>query len=333
MSLETMASRLTGWLPRFPKGEAYNIVNDAWTDIRNDRLWSFQLVEDSISTPNLINVGTFTTVQGTNTVTANATASAAITGLTNPLLTQRQFRITSGGIYSIIAADFTNPNAVVLTLDRTYTDPSGAGQSYQIYQCYFPAPVADFKRWIDWRDLTNGDWLSIYQTRREVNMGAPQRLYFTFPHWVLPFGYDQRGAGTANPSATIGYPWYELYPNPLSVVSYMRWWVRTGAELVNTSDTVPYPITDKLVIARAQMLGCRWCESNRDPAIPRGQAADYKFLYEAAAKEYSIELKLIGLKDRDLTDLFLSRIPRPNRTGINRLPYYSTISGRAYYGG
>lgn len=333
MSLESIASRLTGWIPRLPKSEAYNLVGDAWTDIRNDRLWSFQLVEDSVSTPNVINVGTCTAMQGSNQVTLDSVASAAVTGLTLPLLTQRQFRITSGAIYSIIAADFTVPAAVVLTLDRLYTDPTAAGSSYQIMWCYVTPPVADFKRWIDWRDMTNGDWLSIYMTRRELNMGDPQRLYYTFPHWVVGMGVDNRGAGTQTPSATLGYPMYELYPNPLSVISYMRWWIRSGADLVNLSDTAPYPITDKLLQARAMMLACRWAESNRDPSIPRGQAADYKFLYQSAAAEYALELKLIGLKDRDLVDLFLAQIPRERTVGLNRLPYYSTISGRAYYGG
>jgi hypothetical protein len=328
MALENMASRLTGYFPRMPKSEAYNIVNDAWTDIRTDRLWSFQLVEDSIATPNVINVGTFTTVQGTNTVTADASASVVIAGLTNPFITLRQFRITSGGIYSIVAADFTVPTAVVLTLDRIYTDPSANSQPYQIYQCYFAAPVPDFKRWIDWRDLTNGDWLSIYNTRREINMGDPQRLYFTFPHWVLPFGQDLRPG-----SSTLGYPLSELYPNPLSYVSYMRWWIRSGADLINPQDTLPYPMQEDLVFARSRMKACEIAEYTRDPSVPRGQSADYKFIYGAAKSEYDTLLKKVGFKDRDITDIFLSRIRRDGTTGLNRLAYYSSLSGRAYMGG
>jgi hypothetical protein len=324
VSLETIASRLVGWMTKLPKSEAYNLVNDAWTDVRNDRLWSFQLAEDSISTPNVINVGTFTTVQGTNTVTADATATTALTGITNPLITQRQFRITSGGIYNIIAA---SGSPLVLTLDRTYSDPTGTGQSYQVYQCYFPAPVPDFKRWLDWRDLTNGQWLSVYLTRREVNFGDPQRLYFTFPMFVLPFDTDQRQG-----SATFGNLMFELYPNPLSQVSYMRYWLRTGADLVNPSDTLPYPMTDKLILERSKVLAVRWSETNRDPSIPRGQGANYQFLHTAGEKDYLRELKLIGLKDRDLVDLFLTKLPGRGSEIVGRLPYYSTIAGRAYSG-
>lgn len=330
-SLERMASKLVGWVPRLPKSEAYNMVNDAWMDIRNDRIWSFQLLEDGINTPAVVNVGTFTVNLGQDTVTANAAASAAITTLTNPLLTQRQFRVQGYSIYNIIAADFTAPAAVILTLDRIYRDPSGVGLPYQIYQAYYPAPVADFKRWLDWRDMVNGEWLEVHSTRRDVDMGDPQRLYYSFPHWVLPFGEDLRGNGTPTPSATLGFPWYELYPNPLSPISYMRWGLRTGADLVNLDDAPPYPITGKLISARARMLAYQWAESNRDPSIPRGQTADYKFLSQAAGAEFTRELRLIGFKDRDLVDLFLARLVRDN--GPTRLPYYSTLLGRAFSGG
>jgi hypothetical protein len=336
MALENIASRLTGYFPKLAKSEAYNLANDAWTDIRNDRLWSFQLVEDSIATPNLLNAGSFTTVQGTSIVTADATASAAIIALTGlPFITQRQFRITNGGIYNIVGVDATIPAAVVLTLDRIYTDPSGVNQPYQIYQCYFPAPVPDFKRWLDWRDLTNGDWLSIYMTRREVNWGDPQRLYFTFPHWVVPFQTDMRRDTAGNPYATFGSMLYELYPNPLSYVSYMRYWVRKGSDLVQPQDAVPYPMTDDIVLAKAKMNAATLAESNRDPSVGRGQSADYKFIYQAAEKEYGTKLKIVGLADRDLVDNFLLRLPRALRDGNNfdRLPYYSSISNRAYYGG
>ena len=333
MALENIASKLVGWVAKLPKEEAYNIANEAWLDIRNNRLWSFQLGEDSINTPAVVNSGFFSTTLGSNTVTADAVASAAITGLNTPFITQRQFRVQGLSIYSIINADFTVPTAVVLTLDRVYSDPTGTGpaQPYQIFQAYFAAPVADFKRYIDWRDMINGFWLDVHSTRREMNMGDPQRLYYDFPYWVVGFQSDQRGAGTPFPSSTLGYPMHELYPNPLAALSYMRWWVRTGADLVNPSDTVPYPMTDKLVSARARMLAYQWAEGNRDATIPRGQVADYKFLYQAAEKEFNWELRIIGLKDRDLVDMFVTRIVRLDNTG-RRLPYYSSLLGRAYAG-
>jgi hypothetical protein len=331
MAFENMAARLVGWVSKLSKDEAYNIVNDAWLDIRNNRLWSFQLGEDGINTPNVINTGSATVVLGTSTVILDAVASAAITGISNPLLTARQFRAQGFSIYSILTADFTIPTAVVLTLDRVYSDPSGVSLPYQIYQAYYPAPVADFKRYIDWRDMVNGFWLDVTSTRREINIGDPQRLYYDFPYWVVGNGIDNRGAGTGTPSATLGFPWHELYPNPLSQISYMRWWTRTGVDLVNPSDTLPYPMTEKLVSARARMLAYQWAEGNRDPSVPRGQTADYKFLYQAASTEYEIELRLVGLKDRDLVDMFLTRVLRQDDTG-RRLPYYSTLLNRAYSG-
>lgn len=330
MALENMASNLVGWLPRLAKTEAYNLVNDAWMDVRNDRIWSFQLLEDGINSPSVITTGTFTCVLGSSTVTANAAASTAITGVNNPSLTQRQFRVQGNSIYSIIAADFTAPAAVVLTLDRPFTDPAGVGLPYQIFQSLFPAPVSDFKRWIDWRDMTNGTWLDVHNTRREANIGDPQRLYYGIPASVLSYGTDQRGTGTTTPSSTLGYPLYELYPNPLAPISYMRWGLRRGADLIQTSDTLPFPLTEDLVNFRARYLGCQWAEANRDPTVPRGQAADYKFLCQAAEANYKQELRQIGLVDRDIVDLFITRIRRCDES--RKLPYYSTLLSRAYSG-
>jgi hypothetical protein len=317
MSLETIASRLTGYAAKLAKSEAYNIVNDAWTDIRNNRIWSFQLGEDGVASPGVIQAGTVTATLGSPTVTLDATATTALTGLTNPFISQRQFRIQGYSIYNIISLAGST-----LTLDRNFIDPAGAGLSYQCYQCYYTAPVADFKRWLDWRDMTNGQWLSIYESRRMVNIQDPKRLYFSFPYWVVDYQPDRR-TGTSTP----GWMQYELYPNPLSVVSYMRWWLRTYPDLVQPSDAVPYPITDKLLFARARMRAYQWMEANKSPDMARGAGADYKFLTTAAETEYEAELKEVGKKDRDLCELFLSRIPK---NSVGKMAYYSSIIGRAY---
>lgn len=309
---------MTGYVTNLPKSEAINLVNDAWTDIRNNRLWSFQLGEDGIASPAVIQTGTVTTTLGSATVTLDAAATTALTGVTNPLITQRQFRIQGYSIYNILSLVGST-----LTLDRPFIDPAGSGQSYLCYQCYYTSPVQDFKRWLDWRDMTNGQWLSIYESRREVNIGDPKRLYFAFPYWVLDYAVDTRAG-----SSTLGWPMYELYPNPLSVVSYMRWWVRFGPDLAQQpNETPPYPITDKLLFARSRMRGWAWAEANKKPDMPRGAGADYKFLASEAEAEYEEELKVIGKTDRDLIELFVSRIPRLN---IRKQPYYSTLVGRSF---
>ncbi len=252
----------------------------------------------------------------------NSAANTALNNLTLPFITVRQFRVQGYGIYNIIG--YSN-GAGTLTLDRIYTDPSGSSLPYQVYQAYYVSPVQDFKRYIDWRDMFNGEWLTVYGTRREANMGDPQRLYYSFPHWVLPYQTDQRPG-----SSTLGWPQIELYPNPLYQISYMRWWIRTGPDLVNPGDTVPYPITDKLLLARSRMLSYQWAENNKDPSLARGAGADYQFLTKAAGMEYERELKLVGKKDRDLVDLYWSRLP--NRDAVRKRPYYSSLIGRAYSG-
>jgi hypothetical protein len=318
-----MASELTGYLPKLSKELAFTLVNRAWSKIRDTGIWSFQLGESGILTPNVISTGTVTATIGSPTITCDTSATAALTGLSNPLLTQRQFRVQGYSVYSIIAA---SGSPLVLTLDRPYSDPpAGSSLPYMVYQAYYAPPVSDFKRWLDIRDMTNGCWIGIYETRREIDIGDPQRLYFTFPRWLVPYNLDSRAG-----SSTLGQMLYELYPNPLSQISYMTWWLRRGADLINPNDTLPSPITDDLILPRARVLAYEWAEANRDPSIARGQAADYKMLIGMANEMYQEKLKEIRKVDRDRIDLYLARIIR---FGPHRIPYYSTLANRSYYGG
>jgi hypothetical protein len=330
LAFEDMASELTGYLPRLAKDFAYTLVNRAWGKIRDDRIWSFQLGEDGMTTPNVITTGTFTVTLGSNIAIADSSATTALSGLFTPsLLTQRQFRIQGYSIYNVITTTIDLNGFLNLTLDRPYADFSGIGLPYQVYQSLYPAPVPDFKRWLDVRDMVNGTWLSIYQTKREVDMGDPQRLYYTFPRWIYGYSFDQRGAGTVNASATLGRMLYELYPNPVSQISYMRWWLRRSPDLVLPSDTLPTPMTEDVVNAKARELAYEWQESNRDPSVARGQTADYKMLMGKAHADYLEEVKKVGKLDRDLVELFLTRV---HSYGPRRIPYYSTLLGRAYSG-
>ena len=98
---------------------------------------------------------------GSNQVTGDAVASAAWLAL--PFYwraTTQQFRAQGYSVYSVIALDSTNPNAVVLTLDRPFTDPLPfySGVAYQMYGAYIPMPVG-FKRFLSVADMFDcGRW-------------------------------------------------------------------------------------------------------------------------------------------------------------------------------
>src|SRR5258708_7011627 len=150
-----MIGELSGNVAGVDQAYAKTLINEAYADVRRLGGWSFQLKQTGFTVPGMLSTGTVTLQFGSATVIGDANASAAwltpgIGSQFGSLLTQRQFR--SGGVsgagtmYDIIAADFTNTTAAVLTLDRPFSDPltsmtgAVATQKYSIYQPYIVAP-------------------------------------------------------------------------------------------------------------------------------------------------------------------------------------------------
>lgn len=328
MAYGDMIGELIGAVNRLSPTYAGTLINRAWNNVGRARIWSFNLGHDTTYTPNVLSAGTFTVTFGSQSVTADATASALILAQQFPLITDMQFRIQGYSIYDIIGVNVSNPSAVVLTLDVPFADPT-AGNSllpYMIYQAYKTAPVKSFKRFLDIRDMVNGAWLDLTKiTRRDIDKGDPQRLYFTFPRIVVGYQTDTR----LN-SSTLGWMRYEWYPNPVQQISYMRWWLQDVVDLVNDSDTLPYPMSQSCVLALARKYAYEWAEANRDPTELRGQNADYFQLMAEAERQYLADRMDVWKKDRDLIDLYLTKIVRydPSR----RIPYFSTLTNRAFSG-
>lgn len=327
MPLADMMAELRGSVPKLPISFTKTIVNRAYSSIRRANLWSFNLFESAWITPPLINTGTVTATQGSATITFDAAALAAINAaqIAQPysLITQRQFRIGVGGIYSVIAYNSITGAA---TLDRIFGDPGGAGMSYNLYQLYYAAPFQDFRTWISVRNPQMFIDLDLVTTRAEVDAMDPQRTWFQFPTRVIPYGIDIRGAGTANQSSTYGFPLFELWGQPIQLFTYQCYGVRNGADLINPSDTLPIQIREETVIARAKDYAYEWAEANKD-MTPRATGPDFKFLRTATMAEYKELLQKDRQVDKDFVDNWLtSRMPGLAGRGYG---YYSTLSGFA----
>jgi hypothetical protein len=267
----------------------------------------------------MLSTGTVTLQFGSPNVTGDANASAAwlTASQYGSLITQRQFR--SGGvsgagtIYDIVGINITNPSAVVLILDRPFSDPLTslalpvAGQKYSIYAPYLVAPCADFERWLSVYDVGNSLWLKVNGDRR-ARPGPgddPQRQIFSNPVMLLGLGQDARVG-----SSTPGWQRYELWPGPQNQFLYQAWCLRFGADLVNLSDTLPIGIPESLVKAKARARCYEQAEANKDPQNPRGAGADYRFLIGAALAQYERELMFARLRDRDRVDIFVTTMTR-----------------------
>lgn len=316
MSLGSMIYDVQGSVPNMDAGQLRTIINEAWGDVRRLGGWSWQFGETGFTVPGMVSTGTVTLTFGSPFVTGDANAKAAwntvgIGSQYGSLLTQRQFRSggTSGAgtMYDIIAYNSTTG---VLTLNRPFTDPltaftAVANQEYSIYQPYIAAPAKDFLRWLSVLDIANSGWLLTRGDRREVNRSDPQRQIFSNPDRLLGLGQDERIG-----SSTLGWERYELWPGPQNQFLYQAWFQRYGADLVNPNDTLPVGIPESMIKARARVRCYEQAEANKDPQMPRGAGADFRFLMGAANAQYEKELQFARLRDRDKVDVYVSRMTR-----------------------
>ena len=336
-----MTMGLVGQVPGLPFPLAQTIVNDALGNIYDDQMWSFQLAESGWLTPGLLfssgsvttqSTGTITAVAYSNQVVGDANASALwaayVAAGTLPLITSFQIRSPYYSLYNIIAYSVNGGGFGVFTLDRVWMEPPGVDLAYMVYQAYFAAPVADFKRFFSIRDTTNNapiDYWSLGQ--KDLMDMDPQRTVFNQPAYAVPYEVDNRVG-----SATLGYMLYELWPHPLSVLPYTIAFLRRGNLLVNPTDTVPSPLTEELVMWRAREVAFIWKEGQKGDGMERGSGADWKFLSQAAASEYAKRWKRISNKDRDLVDMYFTRYVRGAVAGWNGVPF-SNATGQLNVGG
>jgi len=196
-------------------------------------------------------------------------------------------------------------NFATLTLDRPWMEPAQVNAGYMAYQAYFPAP-AGLKKWLAIRDTTNNqpmDWWTYTQV--DLSEIDPQRTDFAEPQYVVPYGPDNRIG-----SATFGQFLYELWQGPLTQLPYTYQCEVNWPALVNPNDTLPYPLTEELVKFRTYEVISLWKEMQKGDEMERGSGANWQFLAKAYREEYESRLKKISLVDRQLCELYFTRMKR-----------------------
>jgi hypothetical protein len=331
MSYYTIAKSLTGKVPETPLALAQEATAEAIGKIYDDCDWSFQRTityGNWLCPGQIANSGTVTVTPYSATVTADATASAAIaTGLTNAgiLATTLQFRSPSYSIYNIIGYDTSVPTAAVITLDRPWLEPLKGAISYMIYQAYFVAPVQDFRKFIEVRGTTNAARLDFWtMTEAELSTRDPQRTDFADPSFVVSAGVDQRPG-----SSTLGWQMFELWPHQLSYIPYSFSFRRRGTVPVTYSDFIstspPYPITEELVDWRARVILLQTLAAKLEAKTP-GAGRGLLLLAQQAQKEYDLIFDKILAVDINLNGEMFTRIEGRGRP-ISNAPYSNQIGG------
>jgi hypothetical protein len=308
MAFANMIFELCGEL-NVPSPLAQSRINEALQAIYDDYRWSFQLLEDGFFTPGLQfssglqSIGTITTVLGSTSIVGDATAAAQwVAYVGPPLFTQFQIRNPNGSLYNIVAFDGVN----TITIDRPWRDSAAAGQAYMIYQAYFTAPVADFKRFYEIADTQN-NWCLDYwsKTRLDLSIEDPQRIIFNLPSYVVPYERDNRPN-----TATPGYMMFELWPHPLTQLPYAFMYERSGPLLVKPGDTLSAPLTEEMVKWKARETIYLFKEGQKGDGVARGAGADWKFLAGAASAEYKKHAHRVQEKDKAMVDLYFTQFRR-----------------------
>jgi hypothetical protein len=267
MAFEDLSAELAGRVPGYSIFLAEKAIARAWQAILRKRTWSFLLAEGAFNAPALINAGSVTTSTNSAVVTVSALADAALNGLTNPLITARQFRVGFGGsIYNIAGY---NHGLLQLTLDRPFLEPGAANQPYEVYQCYFPPPpqallasgIYDFNRWISVIDATNGYKLSQQFGKEWLDRRDPQRTAANLAYIICDYKAD-----------AAGNMLYEFWPHPTAGQTFTVLYKKKGAAVITGQEPIPDIISEDLITDRALYMDAfPWAATNagRDPALAK----------------------------------------------------------------
>ena len=256
------------------------------------------------------------TVNANGTVTQQPTVLTVGSGYVTPYITFSQ-----GGT----PATFQPFLIATLTIDRDWMEPAQVSSGYFIYQCYFVAP-AGFKRWFFISDTTNNNTMNWWdKSQIDLSNEDAERTIFDEPLYVVAYGPDIRQG-----SATYGQMTFECWPGPLTELPYTFGCECNWPALQNNTDTLPFPLTEELVKLRAYEMTALWKESQKGDNMERGSGANWQYLVKAYHDEYLNRLKLCRNMDRNLVDLYFTKMQRfPDATNNDG---YATITGELNVG-
>ena len=240
-------------------------------------------------------------IGATLSITVNAggavTAAPIVTNLGSGYVTP-YVTFAEGGT----PATFSVTLIATITIDRPWMEPPQVNGNYAIYQAYYAAPPG-FKRWWNIRDTTNNEPMNFWDyTQIDLSEEDPQREIYDQPEYVVPYQIDTRPG-----SATLGQLLVELWPHPISQLSYTFQCQCNWPALQNQNDTLPYPLTEELVKFRTYQELALWKESQKGDDMERGSGANWQFLWKAHQEEYKDDLRQIRIMDRHLIELYFTK--------------------------
>ena len=277
MSFADMTAELVGTIPRMSALHGQQVIQRAWSRVRDSRRWSFHLISDAqLFVPDAVTGGSVSVEFGSNEVIPDSVAAAKLNAiaLANPPLANpvvgvgRQLRIgTTNGLstptgpnYNILAWD-----GVALTIDRPYGEWTAARCQYQVLKCYYappaPPPFRNLEpdlRFVRYEVIINRNsgyaifGPNLYWSQAQLNAIDPQRGGQGDAYIVANYGRN-----------SLGQPLIELYPNPVKFTTYNCTYFTRWADLSPTQDLpqVAYELPD-LIMFEGKCLAADWALAN-----------------------------------------------------------------------
>lgn len=259
---------MTGVIPGLSPILCKTYLNRSLKSIYSERLWSFLVTDGVVVCPAVIQSGSISITQYQQTVTLDATASAAIAAQLGasavPGIRTMQIRFSAASpaasqIYSITDYDDSTPTAVILTLDRVVYESTSATSTYQIFRNLIVPPLPDFLRWEAFVDFNNAIALTgnrLTDSSAIFDAIDPQRTSNGLAYRLGTWGgnrIDNAVTGNTIPQSQSddGTPIFELWPVP---TSGQTWYVRIrreGVLFTGPSSSQPPGISDNTIVQRA----------------------------------------------------------------------------------
>ncbi len=303
-NFQSYSSEILAHVPEVGIHLSQRFINRALHDIYESNLWSFLIFEGVFVAPPIITAGTVAATQYTNTITLDATALAALTGLANPLVTSRQIRVgpLNGGVYNIAAF---NPTLSTITLDRLYMEKSAPSAGYQVYRCYYTPCDANgslITDWLSFISMVNPDLgyrisrSHLRYQKVEIDNMDPLRADQGLSYYVASYKYD----------LVNQCPIYELWPHPTYASGYVYIGRRRGVPLEKPTDTIPGILSSDMLVERALYYVCEWAEMNKG-RYPQLRASDWR--YSQSAHDKSYRGMLLDAKRQDVEIMLQTYLP------------------------
>jgi hypothetical protein len=259
MAFLDYTQELVGVIPQLSSLYAGTLVNRAYKEIRDKRLWTWLRDEAELIAPSPVASGYAAVTQFGTTVTFDSTAGPLVTAANaagNPPLLSRQFRLSEGPMYNITAYAAGPP--VTITLDRPYGEQTTSGSSFAIYRCYFTPPNNDFLKFWSLLNANEGYTITgerLGLTRQELDRRDPMRQSQGDARYIASYKAQDGGS---TPGAFI----WELWEHPTNPATYIVNYQRRGVDMVLPTDDIPSTLMSSVLMPNALSKACMWAAAN-----------------------------------------------------------------------